>query len=134
MRLKKRQKRLVAKFHTRHGSNSLDRRIASLLPTMLNRTRLRGLRASNSTVAKPSATIRNRCLGNCMTRAMFVTLSALALAACGTYDPAANQPYRHAENLVQACANMLYYAGLHDAFPETNLKAALWYEAHCQGK
>jgi len=38
MRLKKRQKRIVAEFHTRHGSNSLDRRIGSLLPTMLNRT------------------------------------------------------------------------------------------------
>src|ERR1700734_1055727 len=39
MGLKKRQKRFVAEFHCRHKSNSLDCRIARLLPTRLNRTR-----------------------------------------------------------------------------------------------
>ena len=38
MGLKKRQKRFVAEFHRRHKSNSLDCRIARLLPTRLNRT------------------------------------------------------------------------------------------------
>jgi hypothetical protein len=38
MGLKKRQKRFVAEFHRRHKSNSLDCRIAKLLPTRLNRT------------------------------------------------------------------------------------------------
>jgi hypothetical protein len=40
--LEKGQKRFVVEFHRRHGSDSLDCRIVSLLRTMSNRTRSRG--------------------------------------------------------------------------------------------
>jgi hypothetical protein len=38
MSFKKRQKRFVAEFHRRHGSNSFDCRFGTLPHTMLNRT------------------------------------------------------------------------------------------------
>ena len=40
--LEKRPKRFVAEAHRRHGSDSLDCRIVSLLPTTLNRTLRKG--------------------------------------------------------------------------------------------